>query len=210
MVGLVHGVRAATDSGSPSVEARPLRPSSWWLEPSKLLKRFSHLRENSRSCDWYRIVDGFLGVDSEDLPLRQRFRTLYAELLSEPPSPSEATPWVRCHIQVQDGLPARLVTFTAPSAVAIIDFLLALFSHRGYVEMDHAAGGWRSIAFAGRASPLLTARGGEGLGGARETWQAPLGDWGGNWGMQLQPQLLFFHPAAVGIRRGGGFVAGGK
>src|SRR5438034_2137261 len=75
MVGLVHGVRAATDSGSPSVEARPLRPSSWWLEPSKLLKRFSHLRENSRSCDWYRIVDGFLGVDSEDLPLRQRFRS---------------------------------------------------------------------------------------------------------------------------------------
>jgi len=209
-VGLVHGVRAATDSGSPSVEARPLRPSSWWLEPSKLLKRFSHLRENSRSCDWYRIVDGFLGVDSEDLPLRQRFRTLYAELLSEPPSPSEATPWVRCHIQVQDGLPAHLVTFTAPSEVAIIDFLLALFSHRGYVEMDHAAGGWRSIALAGRTPPLLTARGAEVLVDARETWQPLIGNCAVNWVMHLQPDLLFFHAAALAIGREGVLIAGEK
>jgi hypothetical protein len=210
MVGLVHGVRAAIDSGSPSVDARSLRSSSWWLEPSKLITRFSDLGENSRACDWYRIVDGFLGVDSEDLPLRQRFRSLYTELLSEPPSRSEATAWLRCHIQVQDGLPAHLATFTAPSEVAIIDFLLALFSGRGYVEMDRAADGWRSIALAGRTSPLLTARGAQVLVDAQETWQPLIGNCAVNWVMHMQPELLFFHAAAVAIGREGVLIAGEK
>ena len=210
MVGLVHGVRAAIDSGFRSVDARPLRSSSWWLEPSKLLTRFSNVGETSRACDWYRIVDGFLGVDSEDLRLRQRFRTLYAELLSGPPSRLEATPWLRCHIQVQDGLPAHRVTFTAPSEVAIIDFLLALFSGRGYVEVDCAAPGWRSLGFRDRTSPLLTARGPRVLVDARETWQPLIGNCAVNWVMHMQPELLFLHAAAVAIGREGVLIAGEK
>ncbi|HYY72276.1 MAG TPA: hypothetical protein VE778_01660 [Candidatus Bathyarchaeia archaeon] len=175
-----------------------------------MLACFAGAGENACACDWYRIVDGFLGVDSEDLPLRQRFRTLYAELLSEPPSCSQATPWLRCHIQVQDGLPAHLVTFTAPSEVAIIDFLLALFPGRGYVEMDHAAAGWRSLGFRDRASPLLTVRGGQVLVDVRENWQPLVGNCAVNWLMQLQPELLFFHAAAVAIEGNGILIAGEK
>ncbi|PYT99109.1 MAG: hypothetical protein DMG38_13095 [Acidobacteria bacterium] len=210
MVGLVHGARSDLDPGSPSVDVPPACSSSWWLEPFKLLAQFPDAAENFRACDWYRIADGLLGVDSEDLPLRQRFRTLYAELRSEPPSRAEATPGLLCHIEVQAGLPANLVTFSAPYEVPIIDFLLALFPGRGYVEMDRARGGWRSIAFAGRSSPLLTAKGAQVLVDRGEPWQPLVANCAVNWVMQMQPELLFFHAATVAIGGEGVLIAGEK
>ena len=210
MVGLVHGVRSDIDPGSRSVDPRPPWSSPWWLEPCKWLARFSDASEDSGACDWYRVVDRFLGVDSEDLPLRQRFRTLYAELLAEPPTRSEATRGLRCRVQVQRGLPAHLVTLTAASEVSIIDFLLTLFPERGYVEMGRTADGWRSLGLAGRTSPLLTARRGDVLVEARETWQPLVANCAVNWVMQMQPELLFFHAATVAIREEGVLIAGEK
>jgi hypothetical protein len=156
MVGLVRGVRFDLDADPPLAYPQSLSPSLWWQEPCDLVARFWSADGEFRPCDWYRIVDRFLGVDSEDLTLRQRFRTLYAEFLSPAPSPSEATQGLQCRIQVRDGLPVHLVTFTALSEIAIIDFILALFPGRGYAEMDRAAAGRRSIGFAEKAPPLLT------------------------------------------------------
>jgi energy-coupling factor transporter ATP-binding protein EcfA2 len=135
---------------------------------------------------------------------------LYAEFLSPPRSPSEATQGLRCQIQIRAGLPAHLVTFTAPSEIAIIDFILALFPGRGYVEMDRAAAGWRSIGLAGKASPLLTARGSQVLVDAREAWQPLIANCAVNWVMQMQHELLFFHAAAVAIGGEGVLIAGEK
>jgi hypothetical protein len=155
MVGLVRGVPFDLDGDPQSADPRSVSP--WWQEPSNLLARFSDADGEFRPCDWYRIGDSFPGVDSEDLTVRQRFGTLYSEFLSPPPSPSETTQGIQCHIQVRDGLPARLVTFRALSEIAIFDFIVALLPRRGCVEMDRAAAGWRSISLAGKASPLLTA-----------------------------------------------------
>jgi hypothetical protein len=210
MVGLVRGVPFDLDADPQSADLQLSSASSWWQEPSSFLARFSDANEKSRPCDWYRIVDRFLGVDSEDATLRQRFRMLYAELLSPHPSPSEATQGLQCHIQVQHGLPVHLVTFTAPSEMAIIDFILTLFPGRGYVEMDCAADGWRSIGFADKTSPLLTARGSQVLVDAREAWQPLIANCAVNWVMQMQSDLLFFHAAAVAIGAEGVLIAGEK
>jgi hypothetical protein len=210
MVGLVRSVPFEVDADPQSACLESSSASSWWQEPSGLLARFSDAYGESRPCDWYRIVDSFLGVDSEDLALRHRFRMLYAELFSPLPLPSEATQGLRCHIQVQDGLPVHLVTFTAPSEIAIIDFILALFPGRGYVEMDCAADGWRSIGFAEKTSPLLTARGSQVLVDAREGWQSLIANCAVNWVMQMQHGLLFFHAAAVAVGGDGVLIAGEK
>jgi hypothetical protein len=155
MVGLVRAVPFDLDVDPQSADLQSI--SRWWQEPFDLLAWFSDADGKFRFCDWYRIGDSFPGVDAKDLTVRQRFGPLYAEFLSPSPSPSEATQGLRCHIEVRDGLPAHLVTFRALSERAIIDFILALFPRRGYVEMDRAAAGWRSISLAGTASPLLTA-----------------------------------------------------
>jgi hypothetical protein len=210
MVGLVRSVPFDLDADPQSAYLESRSASSWWQEPSGLLTRFSDPYGKSRPCDWYRIVDSFLGIDSEDLTLRQRFRMLYAELLFPLPSHSERTQGLRCRIQVQDTLAAHLVTFTAPSDIAIIDFILALFPGRGYIEIDCAADGWRSIGFADKTSPLLTARGSQVLVDARQAWQPLIANCAVNWVMQMQHGLLFFHAAAVAVGAEGVLIAGEK
>jgi hypothetical protein len=210
MVGLVRDAAFELDA-HPGVSCTPsLSDFPCWQKPAELLEQFSSVDGESRPCDWYQIVDGFLGVDSEDFRLNRRFRTLYAELLSRPPALREATERLLCRIQVRDGLPVHLVSFTAPSEIAIIDFILALFPGRGYVEIEGAAAGWRSIGLAGKNSPLLTARGSEALVNAREEWQPLIANCAVNWVMQMQPGLLFFHAAAVAIRGEGILIAGEK
>jgi hypothetical protein len=210
MVGLVRDAAFELDA-HPGVSYTPsLSDFPCWQKPAELLEQFSTADEKFRACDWYRIVDGFLGVDSEDFRLHQRFRNLYAELLSPGPALREATERLLCRIQVRDGLPVHLVSFTAPSEIAIIDFILALFPGRGYVEIEGAAAGWRSIGLAGKTSPLLTARGSEVLVNAREEWQPLIANCAVNWVMQMQPGLLFFHAAAVSIAGEGILIVGEK
>jgi len=210
MVGLVRGVPFDLDTGLGLSGPQSLSASPWWREPSNLLAQLSIADGKFRPCDWYRIVDGFLGVDSEDLALRLRFETLYSEFLSPRPSPPEATQRLLCRIQMHSGLPAHLVTFEAQSEIAIIDFILALFPGRGYAEMHGAAAGWRSIGVAGKTSPLLTARGCEVLVDAREAWQPLIANCAVNWVMQMQPAVLFFHAAAVAIAEEGVLIVGEK
>jgi hypothetical protein len=210
MVGLVRGVPFDLEADPGLAHTESPSDSLWWQESSDLVAQFSTADGKFRPCDWYRIVDGLLGVDSEDVALRQRFRTLYAELQSPQPSSPDATEGLLCRIQVRDGLPVHLVTFMAPSEIAIIDFILALFPGRGYVEMDRAAAGWRSIGLAGKTSPLLTARGFEMLVDAREAWQPLVANCAINWVMQMQSRLLFFHAAAVAIGGEGVLLAGEK
>ncbi len=208
MVGLVRDAAFELDADPGASYTPSLFPS--WREPHKLLEQFSTAGRKFRRCDWYRIVDGLLGLDSEDFALNQRFKSLYAELLSPRPAPREATPSLLCRIQVRDGSPVHLVSFTAPSEMAIIDFILALFPGRGYVEITGAAAGWRSIGLAGKNSPLLTARGSEVLVDAHEEWQPLIANCAVNCVMQMQPGLLFFHAAAVAIGGEGVMIVGEK
>jgi hypothetical protein len=210
MVGLVRDVPFDLEADPGLAHTESPFDSLWWQESSDLVGQFSTADGEFRPCDWYRIVDGLLGVDSEDVALRQRFRTLYAELRSPQPSSQDATGGLLCHIQIRDGLPVHLVTFTAPTEIAIIDFILALFPGRGYVEMDRAAAGWRSIGLAGKTSPLLTARGSQMLVHAGHAWQPLIANCAINWVMQMQSGLLFFHAAAVAIGGEGVLIAGEK
>jgi len=210
MVGLVGDAAFELDADPGASYTPSLSDFPRWREPHELLEQFSTTGRKFRPCDWYRIVDGLLGVDSEDFALQQRFKTLYAELLSPSPAPGEATQSLLCRIQVRDVLPVHLVSFTAPSEIAIIDLILALFPGRGYVEVKSAAAGWRSIGLAGKTSPLLTARGSEVLVDAREEWQPLIANCAVNWVMQMQPGLLFFHGAAVAIRGEGVLIVGDK
>ena len=210
MVGLEWDVPFDLDADTGLAHTESTSDSPWWQKPSNLVAQFSVADGKLRPCDWYRIVDGLLGVDSEDLALRERFRTLYAELRSPQPSSRDLTEGLLCRIQVRDGLPVHLVTFTAHKEIPIIDFILALFPGRGYVEMDRPAAGWRSIGLAGKTSPLLTARGSEVLVDAGEAWQPLIANCAINWVMQMQSGLLFFHAAAVAIGGEGVLIAGEK
>jgi len=210
MVGLVQDVPLELEADPRPGQNETHFHINWWQEPSDILARFSKSTKRSDSCDWYRIVDGCLGVDSEDTAVRQRFRTLYAELFSPAPSALEASRGLLCRIQLGNSLPAHLVTFTTLSEISIIDFILALFPGRGYAETKGAAPGWRSLSLDGWNRPILSARGSQVLVDAHGPWQALIANCAVNWVMQMQRGLMFFHAAAVGIGGEGVLIAGDK
>jgi energy-coupling factor transporter ATP-binding protein EcfA2 len=185
-------------------------PSVWWQNPSGQLRHFDDSDCESRNLDWYRIVDAFVGIDSEDLPLRMRFRQLYRECLADFPPAPENPRWLHCRVQVTRWAPARLVTFTSPEQVDIVDFMLALFGNRGYVEMHQDSSDWRSLGLARTTELLLTAKGSQVLVDAREPWQPLIASCAINWAMWMQRETLFFHAAAVAIDGAGVLIAGSK
>jgi hypothetical protein len=183
--------------------------SMWWQNAPGVIGEFYNTDCESRSCDWYRIVDGFVGIDSEDPRLRIRFERLYGECLSSSPPAPENPRRLHCRVRVSDGAPA-LVIFSAPEEVDIVDFILAVFRDRGYVEMHQAATDWRALGLDGKAQPLLAAKGARVLVDATAPWQPLIASCAINWAMRMQPELLFFHAAAVGIDGAGVLMAGDK
>ena len=201
-------------TGGTSSDQSTLRKSDtlspWWQNPSGLVGHFYDSESDSRACDWYRIADGFLGIESEDPGLRLRFKQVYGDcVLNSPPCP-ENPMLVHCRVQVSHGAPAHLVTFTSTEEFDIVGFISALFSDRGYVEIQDEDTDWRSLGLVGKAQPLLTAKGGQVLVNAEESWQPLIANCAINWAMRMQREMLFFHAAAVGIDGAGVLIAGNK
>jgi hypothetical protein len=185
-------------------------PFPWWQNPSELLGQFDDSECDFRICDWYRIVDAFVGIDSEDVPLRLRFKQIYDGCVSSsPPGPDYPT-WLHCRVQISHNAPGHLITFTAPDEVDIVNFTLALFGDRGYVELERDNDDWRSLGLANKTQPLLTAKGAKVLVDAREPWQPLIASCAINWAMRMQREMLFFHAASVGIDGAGVLITGDK
>ena len=182
------------------------RPSPWFHVPSDLLACFEH--RGHSACDWYRIADASLGIESDDFSLRARFQQLYGECLSLRADTAE--PRVRCRVQVMDSLPAHYVRFSGTREINVIDFMLDLFRDRGYVEMKPETPGWRAIGRTGQAGLILISRGNRLLVDAAKAWQPLVANCAVNWAMGMQRGVLFFHAAAVGVGDAGVLIIGGK
>lgn len=160
-------------------------------------------------CDWYRMADVHVGVESEDVPLRQRFRELYDECLSSSPPASGAR--LHCSIRQCRGSDVNLVVFGAPRQISVIDMVLSVFPDRGYVEMQCDCGDWRFLGLNGEPRPILAARDNLAVvDTAAPSWRAIIANVLVNWAMWMQPDTLFFHAAAVAIGGRGAVISGVK
>lgn len=182
------------------------RQSAWWQTPSSILACFEDA--NPFVCDWYRIGDATLGIESDDSTLRERFRRIYGECLSGYGPKTGVR--LHCRVQRRDGVPGLCVTFTGPGETTLVDFILDLFRGRGYVELHVSAPGWRAIGLEGRSNPILISKGNHLLVDAAEPWQPLIANAAVNWAMSMQPDVLFFHAATVGIGDAGVLIIGAK
>jgi hypothetical protein len=181
----------------------------WWRDPAGLVGQFPRVEGGSETCDWYRIVDAFLGIESDDASFRARFRELYSAFRWRSPHATSNAGWLQCRVQVANGLSANLVTFTGSEEFEIVDFIAGVYRERGYVEM-HPSANWRSIGVSGSPTPLLTAQGAHVLVDACHPWQPLIATCAINWVMGMQRDLLFLHAAAVGIDGSGILISGEK
>lgn len=181
----------------------------WWHDPSGLLAEFG--LSGILHCDWYRFADGWLGVESEEPSLPEKFKEIYGECLADFPAEPSATEQLFCkvRVRVRKGISAHLITFDTPEQPEILDLLLGLFRDRGYVEMEGTSG-WRYLGLGDRSFPIMAVSGGNVLVGAMEPWQGLIASCAINWVMRMQRELLFFHAASVGIAGHGVLLVGGK
>jgi HPr serine kinase-like protein len=182
---------------------------SWWHDPDRLSVLFDDAAHAGVPCDWYRIGDGYLGIESEDLRFRARYRNVYGECLESSPPIEDARPRLHCCVRVVQGVPAYLVTFTASEEIDIVDFVLGLFGGRGYVENGGVAG-WRVLGSIETATPVLASKGNRVLVEPTQPWQSVIANCAFNWLLRMQRDLLFFHAATVGVGGAGVLITGSK
>ncbi len=193
----------------PASHVSPGSEGTWWQDPNCLLAPFDDAADVGVPCDWYRIGDGYLGIESEDIPFRARYRNVYGECLESSPPIAGARPRLHCGVRVERGMPAQLVTFTASEEIDIVDFVLDLFGGRGYVEKAGIAG-WRVIGSIDNATPLLASKGNRVLVEPAQPWQPVIANCAFNWLLRMQRDLLFFHAATVGVGGAGVLITGSK
>lgn len=157
--------------------------------------------------DWYRIGDGYLGVHSEDEPLGERFRELYAECVV--PGPDEALPTVLCQVRQLRAVNAALLSFDDPEPLDLLEFTLALFGGRGYTEVAPPIAGWRRLAPTGEPAAFAFA-GPHAVADRTYQWQALLGNVALNRLLRRQRDLLFFHAASASVGGTGILLVGPK
>jgi hypothetical protein len=159
--------------------------------------------------DWYHIGDGYLGIHSEDEPLGERFRELYAECaVAEPSRPD--LPRVLCHVRHLGD--SALISFEDPEPLDLIEFTLALFGDRGYAERGTAVQGWRFLGADEPSDdvPRFAFSGPHVLVDSRYQWQSLLGNLALNRLLRRQPDLLFFHAASASVGGAGIMMMGPK
>ena len=193
----------------PNREAAPDQVPSWFSQSIASQEQASG-RPLSGLPDWYHIGDGYLSIQSEDPPLRERFRELYAECMVPEPSRPDL-PRVLC--QVRHLADAALVTFEDPDPLDLIEFTLALFGDRGYAERESSVDGWRFLGATAEPredGPTFAFSGPHVLVDRRYQWQSLLGNLALNRLLRRQRDLLFFHAASASVDGTGIMLMGPK
>jgi hypothetical protein len=193
----------------PDQEAASDRVPSWFSQSIESQEQVSG-RPLSGLPDWYHIGDGYLGIHSEDEPLRERFRELYAECAVPDPSRPDL-PRVLC--QVRHIADTALVTFEDPDPLDLIEFTVALFGERGYAERKSSVDGWRFLGATTdppEDGPTFAFSGPHVLVDRRFQWQSLLGNLALNRLLRRQHDLLFFHAASASVGGDGIMLMGPK
>jgi hypothetical protein len=175
-----------------------------WGDIAGLVERIKNRGPIPGPIDWYRIGDGCLGIRSDDLQFRDRFRTLFGGCSVAAPPDSDA-PRVTCTIRSLDDPPFALAAFDDPEPLDQVAFATALFPALEPRLVREVADGWQLLAtrhteIAVGATELLARR--------SESWQLFVSNVAVNRLLRLQPNVAFFHAASVAVRGTGFLIAG--
>lgn len=161
----------------------------------------------SPETEWYRFGDGLLGVCSEDVPFRDRFRTVFAECATRD-EVTETSPRVLCTVSKARPAGLTVVHFDDPQPLDAARFATTLFEDRTYTVGGHSHG-WSIVGLAG-AEHGIAFRGPTALAEPESGWQALLGNLAVNRVLRLQSDVLFLHAASVVIEGKGAILTAPK
>lgn len=183
--------------------------SVWWQDAAVLSGELDAAPIPAGS-EWYRLGDGYLEVQSDDGPFRERLELLFRECAVPAPE-ADGLPRVRCTVRAPTGAEVALVTFDDPEPLDQVRFALQLFPDRGYTEAESSPPGWQLLTLPTPGGIGSLAVSDDRLLVHRATpWQALVGSLAMSRLFRLQRGLLFLHAGSVGIGGNGVLLLGPK
>jgi hypothetical protein len=163
-----------------------------------------------QAVDWYRLGDGYLSLQSEHAPFRDRFERLFCGC-RELPTEERDWPAVRCTVATPDAGDISYVRFADPAPLDVVKFAVALFGDRGCREVSGSPPGQRSFGFTTRGSEvLLTERGDALVANNHQSWEWLVGNIAVHRLVRLQSGVVVLHGASVSIGGAGLLLVGPK
>jgi hypothetical protein len=135
---------------------------------------------------WFGIGDGVLALDSTDVPLRERFETIYGECAMDGPSD---VPTLRCEVRTSG--PHVTVSFDDPEPLLVHQFIEAVFPGRT-CHFDASADG-RVVRVP-----------------ATSEWRPLVANLAVSRVQRLQTHVMFFHAASLAVSNRGVIACGPK
>jgi hypothetical protein len=161
------------------------------------------------STDWYRIADGFLGLDCDYGPVTQRWREIYHDCSCA--GPEGGLPSLACVLRTQGNPDTARLDCDDDVTLDPIDFNLRIVPDQRFLEVPSPLSGWRFLAridtpelpFAGfRDRTVILDR--------QQPWEHFAAHYSLHRLLRLQRNTMVFHAAAVAVNGGGVILTGQK
>jgi hypothetical protein len=184
-------------------------PSAWLatVQPTTLL-------ENAGPCgeptDWYRIGDGYLGLQSQHPGFRHRFGRLFGGCAETAPD-LDTSPLVTCQVQTPGPADLSVIRFADREPLDVVDFSTEIFGDRGCREVDAGAFPGRAFGItAGDAPVVLGQHGAAIIASNNQAWEWLIGNLAVHRLLRRQQDLAMFHAGSVAIGERGVLLVGNK
>jgi hypothetical protein len=159
--------------------------------------------------DWYRIADGFLGLDCDYGPVTQRWREIYQDCRCT--GPEGGWPSLHCVVRTQGNPDTARLDCDDDATLDLIEFNLRIVPDQRFLEVPSPLPGWRFLAridtpdlpFAGfRDRTVILDR--------QQPWEHFAAHYSLHRLLRLQRNTMVFHASAAAVNGSGVILVGQK
>lgn len=159
------------------------------------------------ALDWFRIADGFLGLDCDHTPVTHRWREIYHDCRCA--GPEDGFPSLSCSVRASATPHLVRLDCDDDEPLDPIEFNLRIVPDPRYVEMASPLTGWRFLARSEAPDvPFAGFRGRTVFINRADPWEAYVAHYTLHRILRLQRNIMVFHSSAVSVHGSGVMMLG--
>jgi hypothetical protein len=159
--------------------------------------------------DWYRIADGFLGLDCDHGPVTERWREIYHDCRCA--GPSAGLPSLLCVLRTQGSPDTARLDCDEDGTIDPVEFNLRLLPDQRFLEVPSPLPGWRFLARIDTPDlPFAGFRGRTVILDRAQPWEHFVAHYTLHRLLRLQRNTMVFHASAASVNGSGVMLAGPK
>ncbi len=159
--------------------------------------------------DWYRIADGFLGLDCDYAPVTRRWREIYQDCRCT--GPEGGLPFLHWVVRTQGNPDTARLDCDEDATLDPIQFNLRIVPEPRFLEVSSPLSGWRFLARAETPDlPFAGFRGGTVILDRQQPWEHFVAHYSLHRLLRLQRNTMVFHASGAAVNGSGVILVGQK